>query len=300
MKRLNLFSIIVISMVLISCSNKDKRNENNNYEVNFAAGGKTKFGNDICNVLLKSPSGQSQVIERFECEATVHGTDSLLLKDITGTKDFSYIDSLKIPDGYGTVLKQYAAIQNYNQVTNPASDDITFFRYILFKKDNTLSLVKELWEDNSFKKVCTDPAKEIYKVDLLAKESTNGKGDSSTSNVPENSTSQNQNSNIKTLDEIKMALLDGSYKKVRILLGHADKYGRIRLGSTGDVVDFDVFFDKVNDGGTVKHLVLFYLGEYVKEIYAVNDGESAHYGIHTLQVSKNGLTSNSGMDIGQY
>jgi len=194
MRSLNLLSFLIISLLLISCRNTENKKDSNNYEIVFVKGEKSGIYDEVCNVLIKQPNGQTQVLERFACDASMQGTDTLLYKDITKTKDFSYIDSLKIPVGYGTVLKQCAAIQNYTQITNPASEDITFFRYILFKRDNTISLVKELWEDNSFTKKCMESSKEIYSVNLLE----NGKNlnkniaESTNDKVPENSTFQNQ------------------------------------------------------------------------------------------------------------
>jgi len=93
--------------------------------------------------------------------------------------------------------------------------------------------------------------------------------------------------------DVELTLLDGGINKSEAMLGSPDSQGMLY-----DTKKAWVYFNKVNDNGTMKHLVLFFRWnfrqrKYVEEIYAVGDGERASYGIHYVMVNGNKVSSNS-------
>ncbi|MES2428617.1 MAG: hypothetical protein V4560_16665 [Bacteroidota bacterium] len=67
--------------------------------------------------------------------------------------------------------------------------------------------------------------------------------------------SQEPKDTLKTINEIKLILLDARCEKAELLLGKPDKKGRI-LSDLGGETYYMVYFKKVLDGGITKHLLL--------------------------------------------
>lgn len=104
---------------------------------------------------------------------------------------------------------------------------------------------------------------------------------------------------LKTLDDIKFALLDVRNEKAELLLGKPDYRGSIMMAH----YYFMVYFNKVNDKNEIKHLLILIKGNpgineksIIYKIKALRDGETA-FGVgnsfQNLAVSINGLKSNS-------
>jgi hypothetical protein len=104
----------------------------------------------------------------------------------------------------------------------------------------------------------------------------------------------------KTLDEIKLALLDARNEKAELLLGKPDYKGQIMYG----VFYYMVYLSKVNDNGEIKHLVICVDGRGginenspIYRVMAAEDGQQL-IGVGNfaqwLEVSRNGLNSNTG------
>jgi hypothetical protein len=103
----------------------------------------------------------------------------------------------------------------------------------------------------------------------------------------------NNNSSSTSLNfkDIQMNLIDGSLKKAIVYLGKPDKteyaFGHVTKG-------FAVYYDKVSNNGKPKHLVLFLRMQgnqwgnnaEIEEIYSVEDGQKACFGIHCMMVKK--------------
>ena len=107
----------------------------------------------------------------------------------------------------------------------------------------------------------------------------------------------------KTLDEVKMTLLDSRLEKADIFLGKPDKKGILENAT----FYYEVYFDRVLDDGRIKHLLLISSGNaefynyhmQILDIQALNDGETVTEvdrsvlgnSVYHLTVSKNGLRS---------
>lgn len=101
---------------------------------------------------------------------------------------------------------------------------------------------------------------------------------------------------IITLKEAQLSFLDASSDKVILVLGKPDYSGW--LASRKECM---VYFNKVNDGGNVKHLVLFASLEkpasprVVRLLKAVKDGEKAFGGVHYVVINGKKVSTNSAM-----
>lgn len=106
-------------------------------------------------------------------------------------------------------------------------------------------------------------------------------------------TEGNGKTGIKTITEIKLALLDGRLAKAELLLGKPDEVGQLGHWSKS----YMLYFNKVIDNdGQRKHLVLFirkkdtsreYTSSYIQvieEIYTAVDGERICFGIHCIRI----------------
>jgi hypothetical protein len=106
-----------------------------------------------------------------------------------------------------------------------------------------------------------------------------------------NNINKNENGNSKTFDEIQLTLTDATIKKAKLYLGEPDKYeyafGHITKG-------FAIYYDRVSNNGKPKHLVLFLRMQgnqwgnnaEIEEIYSVEDGQKACFGIHCIMIKK--------------
>jgi hypothetical protein len=104
---------------------------------------------------------------------------------------------------------------------------------------------------------------------------------------------------LKKFADIRMSLLDSRNEKAEILLGKPDIRGKIMMGN----FYYMVYFNKVNDGGRKKHLVLFVDGKNglnntspIYKIVASTDGETIQKAgnfSQWLRVTNNHVTSNS-------
>ncbi len=303
MRKLIIYILTSIAITFVSCSdnsknNKGKSNEReeenisnqNDFVPNISFEKDNKLAN-ICNVNIQLSEGENKKIEYFEYSDLTNRED-LLCKNISELDEFSFIDSLPTPKEFGTLVKQYSVLDSYTEITNPVSYESSFIKYFLFKDNKSFSVVREHWTYDGFKGVCDSKAKKIYNIEqqtILSNEVKNS------TNLHENNVSKE----IKTLNETILTLLDQRSEKARIFLGKPDKFGH--LIESENPKCFDIYFDRVNDKGQIKHLVLFYKGNMIREIYAVGDGEKAYYGIHYIVVSKNGLKSNGiGFKVGKY
>ena len=109
----------------------------------------------------------------------------------------------------------------------------------------------------------------------------------------------NENNNLKTLNEIKLTLIDGSLKKAKLYLGEPDKY---EYGFGHYSKGFAIYYNKVsNQNGQPKHLVLFLRENgrqwgsdaQIEEIYAINDNEKTCFGIHCLKIKDKEIYTNA-------
>jgi len=73
--------------------------------------------------------------------------------------------------------------------------------------------------------------------------------------IAHDNASKSPEGKVMTLREIKLALLDARIEKADLLLGKPDKKGRILSDLGGDTY-YMVYFDKVLDNGSIKHLFL--------------------------------------------
>ncbi|MFD2580866.1 hypothetical protein ACFSR6_00080 [Pedobacter vanadiisoli] len=121
----------------------------------------------------------------------------------------------------------------------------------------------------------------------------------SSSNTMDTTKRVNPIDTLKTLNEVKLALLDARNEKAQLLLGKPDSKGRIMMGH----FYYMVYFDKIKDGNSIKHLLLLINGKSgisdespIYKIIALNDGET-EYGagnqFQNIKVSRKGLSSNS-------
>lgn len=104
---------------------------------------------------------------------------------------------------------------------------------------------------------------------------------------------------LKTLDEIKFALLDVRNEKAELLLGKPDIRGRIMMVH----YYYTVYFNRINDKNEIKHLLILIKGNpgineksIIYKIKALRDGETANgvgNSFQNLTVSMDGLKSNS-------
>lgn len=108
---------------------------------------------------------------------------------------------------------------------------------------------------------------------------------------------------IYTLNEIKMVLLDSRVEKANIMLGIPDKRGTVGYGATTRASAFLVYFDKVNDGGVIKNLLIVIDADngvddtsQITSVKALFDGETV-IGITNMftnmMISKKVIKSNS-------
>ena len=101
---------------------------------------------------------------------------------------------------------------------------------------------------------------------------------------------------IITFKEAQLSFLDASSDKVILVLGKPDYSGW--LASRKECM---VYFNKVNDGGNVKHLVLFASLEkpasprVVRLLKAVKDGEKAFGGVHYVVINGKKVSTNSAL-----
>ena len=109
----------------------------------------------------------------------------------------------------------------------------------------------------------------------------------------------NVNDNLKTLNEIQLTLLDATLKKAKIYLGEPDKeehsFGHLTKG-------FAIYYNAVsNENGNPKHLVLFLRMQdrqwgndaKIEEIYSVEDGQKACFGIHCIMIKNQTIYTNA-------
>jgi hypothetical protein len=96
-----------------------------------------------------------------------------------------------------------------------------------------------------------------------------------------NAATQELLSKLKTLDELKMALMDAKLDKVADLLGQPDDKGENGYASLGHYI----YYDKVNDGGEVKNLLIFWNYDSrhdsfktIKRVEAVGNGGTVRLG----------------------
>lgn len=105
---------------------------------------------------------------------------------------------------------------------------------------------------------------------------------------------------LKTLEEVKMALIDGRNEKADIFLGKPDIKGRVMENNAYYIV----YFDRVTSKGQVKNLLLLINGSGgidktspINYIDAINDGQiisGVANGFIWLKIGKNSITSNCG------
>ncbi|TRX21473.1 hypothetical protein FNW25_15845 [Flavobacterium franklandianum] len=105
-------------------------------------------------------------------------------------------------------------------------------------------------------------------------------------------------SNQKPFNEIQLTLTDASIKKAKIYLGEPDKYeygfGHVSKG-------FAVYYNRVSNNGKPKHLVLFLRMQgnqwgnnaEIEEIYSVEDGQKACFGIHCIMIKNQTIYTNA-------
>jgi hypothetical protein len=104
---------------------------------------------------------------------------------------------------------------------------------------------------------------------------------------------------LKTLDDIKLVLLDARNEKAELLLGKPDVRGQIMMGN----FYYMIYYRKVNDKGQSKHLVLLVNGKNginanspIYKIIAVTNGETIQQAgnfAQWLKVTRGNLTSNA-------
>jgi|GEM_PF-5246386 len=113
--------------------------------------------------------------------------------------------------------------------------------------------------------------------------SCNTKTSSSHSKDSLNATTNVLSSHLKSLDELQMALMDAKLDKVTDLLGQPDDKGENGYGSLGHYI----YYDKVNDGGKIKNLLIFWKYDAnhdsfksIKRVEAVSNGGSVRLGTY--------------------
>jgi hypothetical protein len=283
MKKIKSIYLCLVIGVLISCGNQDNRYYDYNITFKKTKGTAT---NGTCEVTILWPDGRNQIIDTFACSSDIEG-DTILYQDISKLREYGldYIDSLDMPENnnFGIPVMDKAAI--VFRGINEANDkqQIGFNRYTMFKKDGKLTILKDYWEDEGFVsgvEMRSQPAI-IYSESPASSE--------------EQKTKQNEaiapTDKTKSINEIKLSLLDERVTKVELLLGKPDKVGDLGYWSKG----YMVYFNKVVDNdGTKKHLVLFIrkkdastrytpsFPQFVEEIYAVRHGEKACFGVHCI------------------
>jgi hypothetical protein len=165
MKKLQQLFAFIIFVTVTSCNKTEPKLLTDNYDIVFVKGESTRIS-DVCNVLLKKPNGETQKIESFDYDSN-YDSDTLLCTNISATNSFRYIDSLPLPNGFGIIRKKYSAFQNHFKKLDGSSGDLSYFRYFLSEKDSTISVIRELWDDNGWgKREIKTPAIETFKMNL--------------------------------------------------------------------------------------------------------------------------------------
>lgn len=196
------------------------------------------------------------------------------------------------PQKYGKLLNMSFAT-NYEERL-----DIPINRYCIFINDSLLTITKD--EVNSWGAPEKDTIKDfeiIYKKSLssIINEIKNPeiKNNSNTTSEKEITVS-----NQKPFNEIQLTLTDASIKKAKIYLGEPDKYeygfGHVSKG-------FAVYYSRVSNNGKPKHLVLFLRMQgnqwgnnaEIEEIYSVEDGQKACFGIHCIMIKNQTIYTNA-------
>jgi len=135
---------------------------------------------------------------------------------------------------------------------------------------------------------------------LLTLLSCNLKSKNDTVNTDSTATeSQPSKEQLKTLNEIKLALLDARCEKADLLLGNSDKKGRILADLSGDT-GFLIYYDKVMDNGKVKNLLIIVDSDHhigydskITDVKALDDYQSAYidHGV-SISISKHEIKCN--------
>lgn len=206
--------------------------------------------------------------------------------------EFSELKKELYPQKYGKLLNMSFAT-NYEERL-----DIPINRYCIFINDSLLTITKD--EVNSWGAPEKDTIKDfeiIYKKSLssIINEIKNPeiKNNSNTTSEKEITVS-----NQKPFNEIQLTLTDASIKKAKIYLGEPDKYeygfGHVSKG-------FAVYYNRVSNNGKPKHLVLFLRMQRnqwgnnaeIEEIYSVEDGQKACFGIHCIMIKNQTIYTNA-------
>lgn len=126
----------------------------------------------------------------------------------------------------------------------------------------------------------------------------NDNKETSSSTTNSTLTNNNNSNSTKQFNEIQLTLTDASLKKAELYLGEPDKYeygfGHLTKG-------FAIYYNKVSNNGTPKHLILFLRMQgnqwgnnaEIEEIYSVEDGQKACFGIHCIMIKNQTIYTNA-------
>ena len=305
---MNKLYFILLIIALTSCQNQKKNGVLNEIVNNISTPSPKNEIEQLLPHIIVSESKNSNDNGINECSIELSIGKSIeqidkFFPSYSNRKELIYCDLVKNPsvlDGMIPVEdlqkqlfpKKFGKLLNMSFATTVEERlYVPINRYCIFINDSLLTITKD--EVNDFNAPEKDTIKDfeiIFKKSLssIINEIKNPAIKNNSNATPENTINV---SNQKPFNEIQLTLTDASIKKAKIYLGEPDKneyaFGHITKG-------YAVYYNRVSNNGNPKHLVLFLRMQgnqwgnnaEIEEIYSVEDGQKACFGIHCLIIKK--------------
>jgi len=312
---MNKLYYLLLIIALTSCQNQKKNGVLNEIVNNISAPSpKDEIEQLLPHInVLESKNSNDNGINECSIELSIGKSIEQIDKffpSYSNRKELIYCDLVKNPsvlDGMIPVedLKKELYPKKFGKLLNMSFATtveerlyVPINRYCIFINDSLLTITKD--EINDF----SAPEKDTIKdFEIIFKKSLSSiineiKNPAIKNNSNATSEKEIIVSNQKPFNEIQLTLTDASIKKAKIYLGEPDKYeysfGHVSKG-------FAVYYNRVSNNGKPKHLVLFLRMQgnqwgnnaEIEEIYSVEDGQKACFGIHCIMIKNQTIYTNA-------